>query len=69
MPPPVSSNDPERRAASVDELGMISQATSPVSPISNGKDESANVTTLMRKAMKMIVPKTNHASKRLSRIG
>ncbi|PPQ85184.1 hypothetical protein CVT25_004191 [Psilocybe cyanescens] len=66
MPAPVSSDD-QRRAASVDELGMFSPSDAAAPPCP--REETTNTTvTLMRKAMKLIAPKAT-ASRRLSRMG
>jgi serine/threonine-protein kinase GIN4 len=62
MPPPVSSEDLQRRTASVDELGNWSQVEEiPEDP----KDLNVG---FVRKAIKLMVPKGT-TSKRLSRIG
>lgn len=67
MPPPVSSADQFRAAASVDELGNMSYAASP--PHADLKQHEGHGTaSLVRKAIKLMVPKSN-ASRRLSRIG
>lgn len=65
MPPPVSSEDVQRRGVSVDELGVISYG----SVSSDGKEESSGNSTVafMRKAIKAMVPSTKN-SKRLSRM-
>ena len=79
MPAPVSSDDvvrddgddENRRAASVDELGA--RAYSGLrgdSPGANGKEEGGTTVAFkMRKAMKLMVPKSTAMSRRLSRIG
>lgn len=76
MPAPVSSDDivrdddggdEQRRAASVDELGMRVRGDSPGA---NGKEEgNMTVAFKMRKAMKLMVPKSTAMSRRLSRMG
>ncbi|KAK0244073.1 hypothetical protein EDD85DRAFT_918204 [Armillaria nabsnona] len=66
MPPPVSSDD-MRRAASVDELGFMSYATTPATPSTPAlKDESRNTVTKMRRAIKAFVPGKS-VSRRLTR--
>ncbi|KAK0188110.1 hypothetical protein F5146DRAFT_1062051 [Armillaria mellea] len=66
MPPPVSSDD-MRRAASVDELGFMSYATTPATPSTPVlKDESRNTVTKMRRAIKAFVPGKS-VSRRLTR--
>lgn len=63
MPPPVSSAD-QRRATSVDELGVMMYAD--LSGV-KGQDANASV-SLVRKAINLMVPKAS-ASKRMSRMG
>lgn len=66
MPPPVSSDD-VKRAASVDELGFMSYATTPATPSTPAlKDESRNTVTKMRRAIKAFVPGKS-VSRRLAR--
>lgn len=65
MPPPVSSED-QRRAVSLDEFGVISQDESH-SDESNSKDDGNSTVALVRKAIKLIVPKGG--SRRVSRMG
>ncbi|KAF5382497.1 hypothetical protein D9615_003045 [Tricholomella constricta] len=71
MPPPVSSEDHQRRTVSVDELGVIGDH-SPTPTLGGGghtvlKDDGNTTVALMRRAIKAIVPgKTS--SRRLSRI-
>ena len=67
MPPPVSSED-QRRAASMDEFGAISQDGSSNSDVSNSKDDGNTTVALVRKAIKLIVPKAT-GSRRVSRMG
>ena len=63
MPPPVSSAD-QRRATSVDELGVMMYAD-----LSGVKGQEANAgVSLVRKAINLMVPKAS-ASKRMSRMG
>jgi len=76
MPPPVSSDDlvrdddEQRRAASVDELGWRAYSGVGVgSPGANGREEGNTVAFKMRKAMKLMVPKSTAMSRRLSRMG
>ncbi|KIM43003.1 hypothetical protein M413DRAFT_393485 [Hebeloma cylindrosporum] len=84
MPPPVSSDDvvrdddddggdEQRRAASVDELGVrivYPGARRGDSPGANGKEEgNTTVAFKMKKAMKLMVPKSTAMSRRLSRMG
>lgn len=61
MPPPVSSDDLQRRTASVDELGNWSE-------VAEGQEDSKDSNVgFVRKAIKLMVPKAT-TSKRLSRI-
>ena len=76
MPPPVSSDDlvrdddEQRRAVSVDELGWRAYSGVGVgSPGANGREEGNTVAFKMRKAMKLMVPKSTAMSRRLSRMG
>ena len=71
MPPPVSSEDlNQRRAASVDELGMVPSTDVPTAGAgSTTREDGHRGVDLMRKAIKLIVPKNNTMSKRLSRFG
>ncbi|KAF8964325.1 hypothetical protein BDZ97DRAFT_899869 [Flammula alnicola] len=67
MPPPVSSDD-QRRAASVDELGIITYAEKHSDSL-GAKDQDGNTTVaLVRKAIKLMVPKAT-GSRRMSRLG
>ena len=66
MPPPVSSED-QRKAASIDEFGVISQEEGH-SDVANLKDDGNTTVALVRKAIKLIVPKAT-GSRRLSRMG
>jgi serine/threonine-protein kinase GIN4 len=66
MPPPVSSDD-QRRAVSLDEFGVVSQDESH-SGESNLKDDGNTTVALVRKAIKLIVPKGT-GSRRVSRMG
>ncbi|KAF8799033.1 hypothetical protein BYT27DRAFT_7202794 [Phlegmacium glaucopus] len=66
MPPPVSSAD-QYRAASVDELGIITYEENH-SDTPNSKDDSNTTVARVRKAIKLMVPKAA-GSRRLSRIG
>jgi serine/threonine-protein kinase GIN4 len=66
MPPPVSSDD-QRRTVSLDEFGVISQDESH-SDVSNSKDDGNTTVALVRKAIKLIVPKGT-SSRRVSRMG
>jgi serine/threonine-protein kinase GIN4 len=66
MPPPVSSED-QHRAASMDEFGVISHDENH-SNVANSKDDSNTTVALVRKAIKLIVPKAT-GSRRLSRMG
>jgi hypothetical protein len=81
MPAPVSSDDvvrdddggdEQRRAASVDELGVrVYSAPRGDSPGANGIGREEGNTTVafkMRKAMKLMVPKSTAMSRRLSRM-
>ena len=52
MPPPVSSED-LRRAASIDEFGMIMRAAGAQSP--DPCDQNKNTVAIVRKAFKAIV--------------
>ena len=65
MPPPVSSDD-QRRAVSLDEFGVISQDGSSHSDSLNSKDDGNTTIALVKKAIKLIVPK---GSRRVSRMG
>ena len=65
MPPPVSSDD-QRRAASLDEFGVVSNEDDR-SDVSNSKDDGNTTVALVRKAIKLIVPKAG--SRRVSRMG
>ena len=67
MPPPVSSDD-QRRATSVDELGVITHEENNQSDTSNSKDDGNTTVALVRKAIKLMVPKAN-GSRRVSRMG
>lgn len=64
MPPPVSSDD-QRRTVSVDELGLMTYTPGTGDPVL--KDESNTTVTLMRRAIKAMVPGKT-VSKRLSRL-
>lgn len=66
MPPPVSSEDVQRRGVSVDELGVISYGTD---SSDSGKDELSGITrvSFMKKAIKAMVPSAKNP-KRLSRM-
>ncbi|KAG5653104.1 hypothetical protein H0H81_002251 [Sphagnurus paluster] len=68
MPPPVSSDDLQRRTVSVDELGVIGH--SPVPGSTGGhtvlKEDGKNTVTLMRRAIKAIVP-SKTSSRKVSR--
>jgi hypothetical protein len=64
MPPPVSSED-QRRTVSVDELGVMTCTTGMDSPVL--KDEINTTSTLVRRAIKAIVPGKT-VSRRLSRM-
>ena len=67
MPPPVSSED-QRRAASMDEFGVVSHDGSSNSDDSNSKDDGNTTVALVRKAIKLMVPKAT-GSRRVSRMG
>ena len=66
MPPPVSSDD-QRRTVSLDEFGVISQDESHTDS-SNSKDDGNTTVSLVKKAMKLIVPKGT-GSRRVSVMG
>ena len=66
MPPPVSSED-QRRVASMDELGVASSEESHLDT-PNSKDDGNTTVALVRKAIKLMVPKAT-SSRRLSRMG
>lgn len=69
MPPPVSSDDLlKTRAASVDELGMMHYGVVDIASPSQKEDGHGTV-AFMKKAIKLMVPKNNTSSKRLSRMG
>ena len=66
MPPPVSSED-QCRAASVDELGVITYGENHSDgPIS--KDDGNTTVALVRKAIKLMVPKATGSRRPLSRL-
>ena len=66
MPPPVSSDD-QPRAASMDEFGTVSNEEVH-SDVLNSKDDGNTTVALVRKAIKLMVPKAT-GSRRLSRMG
>ncbi|TFK73619.1 hypothetical protein BDN72DRAFT_761413 [Pluteus cervinus] len=71
MPPPVSSEDCQRRGLSVDELGILTYSNSNSSregaKTPSGKEDGTGTTiTLMKRAMKAFVP-AKTTSKRVSR--
>ncbi|KAJ2917010.1 hypothetical protein MD484_g3420, partial [Candolleomyces efflorescens] len=70
MPPPVSSDDIERRAVSVDELGLMTTTAAATSPDGEmvgttllSKEEGSSTVALVRRAFKAMVPN----GRRLSR--
>ncbi|KAF8158040.1 hypothetical protein B0H34DRAFT_707275 [Crassisporium funariophilum] len=68
MPPPVSSDDLQRRTASVDELGMMTYEPEKHDDSTNVKEDGNTTVAFVRRAMKLMVPKAT-VSRRLSRMG
>jgi serine/threonine-protein kinase GIN4 len=66
MPPPVSSED-QPRVTSMDELGASPSEENHLDA-SNSKDDGNTTVALVRKAIKLMVPKAT-GSRRMSRIG
>lgn len=63
MPPPVSSEDIQRRTVSVDELGSMT-CSAGSDETSHAKEENSTTAAIVRRAFKAIVP----SSRRMSRM-